>query len=177
LRQRFDPWDGLVDASDETLLGCLETVSYADTKAAQLRDAICMIERRIGALQLDFLSTWPVEDAQSWLRRLPGVDVKVSAAVMNFSTLRMRALVVDCHYFRVAKRLGVLGPKTSLRAAHRVLMNQHIPPEWSADDLGDHHRLMKLHGQNVCFARRPVCWKCTFQDICPTGQKGGPIES
>jgi endonuclease-3 len=156
-------------APDRILLRCLQPVTYAERKAPQLRGAMRMIKGRIGALCLDFLADRSVEDAQRWLRELPGVDVKVSAAVLNFSMLRKPVLVVDCHYFRVAKRLGLLRANTPLSAAQRVLMTQHIPDEWTADDLDDHHSLMKLHGQAVCFHTRPHCWTCSFQDICPTG--------
>jgi hypothetical protein len=43
-----------------------------------------MIHGWVGALCLDFLDDPSVEDAQVWLRELPGVDMKVSAAVLNF---------------------------------------------------------------------------------------------
>lgn len=169
LREHLHPWEALLTASDRTLLRCLEPVTYADRKAAQLRGAMRMIEGRVGTLRLDFLGERPVEDAQAWLRTLPGVDMKVSAAVLNASTLRKRVLVVDCHHFRVARRLGLLRPTTRFAAAQRVLMSQHVPDEWSADDLDDHHCLMKVHGQRVCFHARPHCWKCCLQDICPVG--------
>jgi endonuclease-3 len=95
---------------------------------------------------------------------------------LNFSTLRKRVLVVDCHHFRVAKRLGLLKPNAPFAAAQRVLMNQHIPNDWSAGDLDDHHRLMKLHGQVICLYGRPLCRHCPLQDLCSTGRGGRPVE-
>lgn len=96
----------------------------------------------------------------------------MSAAVLNFSTLRKRVMVVDCHHFRVAKRLGLLLESTRFPAAQRVLMNQHVPDAWTADDLDDHHSLMKLHGQTFCRHRAPLCRACPLRKLCPIGRDG-----
>ena len=157
LRKHLYPWDALLTAPDAALLRCLEPVRFADRKATQLRGAMRMIDARVGALCLDFLDDRAVEDAQVWLRELPGVDMKVSAAVLNFSTLWKRILVVDTHHFRVAKRLGLLQTKARFAVAQRVLMSQHIPNEWTADDLADHHSLVKRHGQRFCHEHEPLC--------------------
>jgi len=170
LRKSLRDWSELYALSETILTACLNGVTYPERKAAQLRQALWTIHDRLGSLCLDFLQDWPVEDAQAWLRKLPGVGPKVSAAVLNFSTLRKRVLVVDCHHFRVAKRLEFLRANTPFTAAQRVLMNQHVPNDWAADDLDDHHRLMKLHGQTLCFHKGPLCWQCPLQDICPTGR-------
>lgn len=170
LREHFYPWEAILTVSERALWRWLEPVTYADRKAAQLHNALRMIHGRVGLLRLDFLVGWPVEDAQAWLRMLRGVDVKVSAAVLNSSTLQKRILVVDCHHFRVAKRLGLLQATTHFQAAQRVLMSQHVPNEWTADDLDDHHGLMKFYGQTLCLPARPHCRTCFLRDLCPTGK-------
>jgi endonuclease-3 len=176
LRKRFANWSEIVALSDRALTCCLQPVTYAERKAGQLRHMIRMIERWRGSPDLDFLVPWPVLDAQAWLCLLPGVGTKVSAAVLNFSTLRKRILVVDCHHYRVATRLGFLREKTPFSSAQRILMDQHVPNEWTAEDVDDHHRLIKLHGQTLCFHKGPLCGKCPLQDVCPTGQNGGSVQ-
>jgi endonuclease-3 len=173
LRERLYPWEALLFASDAVLLGCLRPVTYAERKAPQLRGAMQMIKGWVGTIGLDFLGDRPVEDAQVWLRRLPGVDMKVSAAVLNFSTLQRRVLVVDTHHFRVAKRLGLVRANTRFAAAQQVLMSQHIPIHWTADDLGEHHALMKRLGQTWCRDPRPLCGMCPLRDSAPQDQGGG----
>lgn len=172
LRQRFADWRDLAGLTENALARCLQPVTYAERKATQLRESLRMIERRSGSLNLIFLKQWPVEDAQTWLMGLPGVGPKVSAAILNFSTLRKRVLVVDCHHFRVAKRLGLLRAKTHFPAAQRILMNQHVPDAWTADDLDAHHSLMKLHGQTFCPHGPPLCGACSLRQLCPTGRRG-----
>ena len=94
LRKSLREWSELFVLSETVLMACLNGVTYPERKAAQLRQALWTIDQRLGSLCLDFLRDWPVEDAQAWLRKLPGVGPKVSAAVLNFSTLRKRVLVV-----------------------------------------------------------------------------------
>jgi endonuclease III len=172
LRERFADWRDIFGISEAALSRLIHPVTYPERKAAHLRATLRIIEERGGSLHLDFLDAWSVEDAQAWLRKLPGVGPKVSAAILNFSTLRKRVLVVDCHHFRVAKRLGLLRPHTPFAAAQRVLMNQHVPDGWGADDLDDHHRHMKWLGQTLCPHKGALCWKCPLQDLCPAGREG-----
>jgi endonuclease-3 len=172
LRKHFQNWSAVLELSEMDLTFWLNGVTYPERKAAQLLEALRMINARSGSLCLEFLRGWPVGDAQAWLRKLPGVGPKVSAAVLNFSTLRKRVLVVDCHHFRVMRRLELLRVNTPFSATQRVLMDQHIPNDWTADDLDDHHRFIKLHGQSLCFHKGPLCRRCPLQDICPTGRRG-----
>jgi endonuclease-3 len=176
LQRQFRNWEAIFGISDAALSRRLSPVTFAERKAVQLRSALSIIKDQRGSLRLDFLTGWPVEYAQAWLQKLPGVGLKVSSAVLNFSTLRMRALVVDCHHFRVAKRLGLLDRRTQFKDAHRVLLDQHIPPEWTADVLDEHHWLMKRHGQTICRHERPLCQLCYLRDLCPTGQRELPLD-
>jgi endonuclease-3 len=176
MRKHFQNWEALLRIPEVALAYYIDAVTYPEQKAAQLQRALWIIQAWCGSLELSFLCCWPVEDAQFRLRWLPGVDAKVSAAVLNFSTLQKRILVVDCHHIRVAKRVGLLGPKTPFPAAYRILMDQHIPNDWTAEDLDDHHRLMKLLGQLVCKHDQPRCSRCPLQDICATGRQGSVLE-
>ena len=53
--------------------------------------------------------------------------------------------------------------------AHAVLSAQ-LPPEWTAQQIYDHHEVMMLHGQRCCFFKSPACGRCAILDLCPTGQ-------
>jgi endonuclease-3 len=110
-----------------------------------------------------------VAPARQWLESFPGVGPKTSAAVLSFSTLRAKAMPVDSHHFRVAVRLGVIEEKIGEAKAHRVL-EEMLPPEFSAQDVYDHHQVMMRHGQKICFYQSPDCPRCPVLDLCPTGQ-------
>jgi endonuclease-3 len=111
-----------------------------------------------------------VLSARQWLENLPGVGPKTSAAVLSFSTLRGKALPVDSHHFRVASRLGIINEKIGEAKAHKVLEDL-LPPDFTAQDVYDNHQIMMRHGQKVCFHYKPACQQCVLLDLCPTGQK------
>ncbi len=166
--RRYRSWEAVRVATPEDLAPILTPLTFAERKAVHLPAALRQIHARRGSLDLDFLRDWPVEDALSWLEDLPGVGAKVSAAVLNFSRLQMRALVVDTHHLRVARRLGIVPPDATIPAAARQLTRQ-LPDDWTATDFDVHHTLMKHHGQRRCRHHTPICQRCPLRTLCPTG--------
>jgi len=166
LRRRYPSWHGLARASPRAVLRIIWPVNLAEPKAEQLPQALRMIVACTGHLALDHLADLDEEAAMQWLRRLPGIGSKTAAAVLNFSTLRKRALVVDTHLLRLCGRLGLLPPDADCDAGYEHLMRQ-MPDAWDADDLAEIHRLMTLLGQTICTARAPACSACPLRDLCP----------
>ena len=107
-------------------------VTYPDEKADWLPSALSQIVRKTGALSLDFLAELTPAEALSWLKQLDGVGPKVGAAVLNFSRLKMRVMVVDTHVLRVARRYGFVTDKCTAEEASRILMGL-APEAWTAD--------------------------------------------
>jgi endonuclease-3 len=166
LRRRYPTWDRLGEAPPRAILRVIWPVNLADVKAEQLPQALRMIVACTGRLSLDHLADLDEEAAMQWLRRLPGVGSKIAAEVLNFSTLRKRALVVDTQLLRLGGRLGLLPLDADYDAGHEQLMRQ-LPDAWDAEDLAELHRLMKLLGQTVCTAHAPACGACPLRDLCP----------
>jgi len=166
LRRRYSSWDGLAEASPRAVLRIIWPVNLADVKAEQLPQALRMIVACTGRLSLDHLADLDEEAAMQWLRRLPGVGSKIAAAVLNFSTLRKRALAVDTHLLRLGGRLGLLPPEADYDAGYELFMRQ-LPEAWDAEDRAELHRLMKLLGQTICTAHAPACGACPLRDLCP----------
>lgn len=170
LRTHFASWDGLLNVPADTLAQLIRPVTFAEKKAEQIREALQKIKNFCGTLDLDFLGDRPAEDARVWLENLRGVGPKVGAAVMNFSTLSMRALVVDSHYRRVANRLTFVNERASDARAHKLL--SRLVPNWmTPDDLQQHYFVMKRLGQTVCHRTLPNCRACPLRAICPTGKR------
>ena len=127
------------------------------------------MERR-GSFDLSFLREMPLNEAKAWLRDLPGIGPKTAAIILCFS-LGMPAMAVDTHIYRVAKRLGLIGPKTSYEQAHEIL-EQAVEP----DQIYPFHVALITHGRRVCKAPRPLCHQCVLAWGCPSrelGNKGG----
>lgn len=170
LRQRFPTWDEVMQAPTDEIQEAIAGVTWPEMKAPRIRTLLAGIEARAGRLSLDFLADLSPEEARAWLEAFPGIGPKTSAAVLSFSTLRMRALPVDSHHHRVARRLGLIGPRVGLAPAHVLLLAQ-LPTTWSAQDLYDNHEILMMHGQQVCHHNRPACGRCVLVDLCPSAVK------
>ena len=167
LRVRFPDWSDLLDAPVALVEALIAGVRWPELKAPRIQATLRAVKARHGALSLDFLAGMSVDAARAWLEAIPGVGPKTSAAVLAFSVLRKPALPVDSHHHRVAQRLGLIGPRVDVGASHAILRAQ-LPADWNAQDLYDNHEILMLHGQKVCYHRKPACGRCVLADICPS---------
>ncbi len=169
LIDEFGTWEAVRDAPTDAVQMAIRPCTWPEQKAPRLQEVLRKITDLQGRLSLDFLASIEVAAARQWLEELPGVGPKTSAAVLSFSTMRAKALPVDSHHFRVAVRLGIIDKKIGEGKANRVLENL-LPPEFTAQDVYDSHQLMMKHGQQVCFHYHPNCKGCVLNDVCPTGK-------
>ena len=169
LRNLFGTWENVRDAATDEVQTAIKPCTWPEQKAPRVQQILGLITERLGTLSLDFLIEMDVTAARKWLEELPGVGPKTSAAVLSFSNLRAKALPVDSHHFRVAVRLGIIDAKIGEGKANRVLENL-LPPDFTAQEMYDNHQVMMRHGQKVCFHFKPNCKDCVLLDLCPTGQ-------
>ncbi len=167
LRNRFPTWEEVRNAVVEDIEAAISAATWPEQKAPRIKAALQFIYDECGQLSLDFLADLPVDEAQSWLRRIPGVGPKTSAATLLFSTLRMPALPVDSHHHRVAQRLNLIPKSIGPGPAHTLLRAQ-LPENWNAQRLYDNHEALMYHGQRVCHYRKPACEDCVLNDLCPS---------
>lgn len=170
LMDRFSSWEAVRDAPVEDVEATITPCTWPEQKAPRIQQVLRIVTEQRGELSLNFLADMDVTDARRWLENLPGVGPKTSAAVLSFSTLRGKALPVDSHHFRVAVRLGIISEKIGEAKAHKVLEDL-LPPDFTAQDVYDNHQVMMRHGQKVCFHYKPACQQCVLLNLCPTGQK------
>ncbi|GBU18404.1 MULTISPECIES: Fe-S cluster assembly protein HesB [Methylobacterium] len=173
LRARFPDWAEVLEAPVSEIEALIAGVTWPELKAPRIRAVLLAVRERVGALSLDFLAEWPVEEARTWLQAIPGIGPKTSAAVLSFSTLRMPALPVDSHHHRVAQRLGLIPRSVDVGPSHPILRAQ-LPADWSAQQLYDNHEVLMLHGQDTCRHARPACGRCPLADICPSASATRP---
>jgi endonuclease-3 len=178
LRKRYDGnWYQLACARVDEILPIVADVTHAEVKAPQLIEALGWIGRqRGGELALEFLGAYTPDAARTWLERIKGVGPKISASVVNLSTLAMPALVVDSHHHRVAQRIGLISPRASAEAAHELLPRQ-LPATWSAARFEQHHALFKAHGQVLCRHDEPNCGSCPLNELCAFARARRPTSS
>ena len=170
LRARYRNWSVVRDAPTRDVQETIAAVTWPEQKAPRLQQVLRQITAlRGGELSLDFLGAMDVPAARAWLEQLSGVGPKTSAAVLAFSSLRKAALPVDSHHHRVAVRLGLIDPGTSLERAHEILESL-LPKDWTPRQVYDHHEVMMLHGQRCCYFHAPACPRCAVLAECPVGQ-------
>jgi endonuclease-3 len=162
-------WEPVRDASVPEIEKAIAIVTFPEQKAPQLKATLQGITERYGSLTLDFLAKYRTDKIRTWLEQFPGVGPKTSAAVVNFSTLRRRALCIDSHHLRVAQRLCIV-PRADAATTEERLMRL-VPETWDAAMLDEHHSLVKLHAQSLCTFAEPKCKNCPLLKICPTGQR------
>ncbi len=162
-------WEPVRDASLAEIERVLASVPFPEQKAARLKALLEQITARVGALSLDFLARYRTEKIRAWLEQFEGVGHPLSAAVVNLSTLRRRALSIDADHLRVAQRL-CLTPRADAATTEARLMRL-VPETWDAAMLDRHHALVKLHAQSRCTFNDPRCEGCPLLKICPTGER------
>jgi endonuclease-3 len=155
-------WEPVRDASVPDIERAIAIVTFPEQKALRLKALLEQITARVGTLTLEFLAKYRTDKIRTWLEQFEGVGNQVSAAVVNFSTLRRRALCI-------AQRL-CLTPRADAATTEERLMRL-VPETWDAAMLDQHHSLVKLHAQTLCTFADPKCENCTLLKLCPTGQR------
>jgi endonuclease-3 len=169
LRARFGTWENLRNAPIAEIEDAIRDITFPEQKALHLKVSLEQITERYGSLTLDFLARYRTDKIRAWLEQFPGIGPQTSAAIVNFSTLRRKAISVDAHHLRVSQRLG-LTPRADAATTEERLMRL-VPETWTAEMLDDHHQLIKKLGQTICTFAEPKCRQCPLLKICPYGQK------
>lgn len=161
LRKVFPTWDAVVAASPDAVATAVRNGGLARIKAPRIQRVLREIKTQRGAYDLDFLRRLPLREAKAWLLSLDGVGPKTAACVLLFG-LGLPAFPVDTHVHRVAKRLGLIGPKVGAEEAHDILERMAGP-----ERVLPFHMYLIAHGRRVCKAQRPRCGQCVLESLCP----------
>ncbi|HEY7432485.1 MAG TPA: endonuclease III [Streptosporangiaceae bacterium] len=167
LKSRFPSWEQVAHAPVEEVAAAIRCGGIADQKARRIQQILAAIEEREGALSLGRLNDLGDDEAEAYLRSLPGVGPKTAACVLVFSMGRP-AFPIDTHVHRVAIRLGWLPPTATADKAYQLLAPR-VPP----DVRYDLHVALITHGRTVCQAQRARCDTCVVRELCAYGSPAG----
>lgn len=168
LLEEFGSWEAVAAVPVEELEARLQRQTFPSVAAKRLKDCLSAIIDARGSVDLRHLSNLETSDAMEWLETLPGVARKNSAGVMNASTFNRKAMVIDGHHRRIMQRMGVVPAKADTAKTYDALM-PILPQEWSAEDMDEHHLLLKKLGQTHCRPRKAECEGCPVRRDCKTG--------
>lgn len=170
LLAEFGSWDAVADVPVDQLEARLQRQTFPSVAAKRLADCLNAIRTECGAVDLSHLANLRTEEAMVWLEKLPGVARKNSAGVMNASALNRKAMVIDGHHRRIMQCMGIVPAKADTAKTYDTLM-PILPSEWTAEDMDEHHLLLKKLGQTYCRPRKPECRACFAQSDCAMGKK------
>ena len=143
--------EAMAGLSEDEVAGHIRTIGLYRTKARNVVAlSRALVQQHAGQ----------VPGSREALEALPGVGRKTANVVLNVA-FGQPTLAVDTHVLRVSNRLGLARGSTPLQVETRLM--KVVPPEYAHDA---HHWLI-LHGRYVCKARRPECWRCALDDLCP----------
>jgi endonuclease-3 len=165
LRAKFPTWESVRDANAEDVIEAIKPAGLANQKGPRIQQVLRAITEERGALNLDFLTGLPLEEARAWLTKFNGVGPKTAAIVLCFS-LNMPAFPVDTHIYRVSGRTGLRPEKMTVEQAHPHLESIFPPETYYAA----HLNLIRL-GREVCGARKPNCPQCPIIKLCEYKEK------
>lgn len=108
-----------------------------------------------------------VPDNMADLITLPGVARKTANIVLSSGYQKSEGIAVDTHVKRLSGRLGLSREKNPNKIEQDLL---HIVPR--EDWIGFNYILVN-HGRQVCQARKPQCFKCPLNHLCPFFESSG----
>ena len=167
LLEDYGSWEAVAAAPVEALTERLALQTFPEMSAKRLRACLNAIIASRGEVDLRHLSNLPTDEALDWLEALPGVARKISAQVMNTSTLDRPAMVIEGHHRRIMQRMGLVPPRADTLRCYEELMPV-LPDEWMAADMDEHHLLLKRLGQTLCRPRERLCTDCPARPDCRT---------
>lgn len=167
----YGTWDAVADAEVEQLAALLHLQTFPDMSARRLKTCLLAIRARCVAVDLSQLAAMETAAAMDWLEALPGVARKISAQVVNTSTLDQPAMVIEGHHRRIMQRMGLVPPRADTTRCYDELMPV-LPPEWSGADMDEHHLLLKQLGQSFCRPRQADCPACPLRTDCQVAPRG-----
>ena len=102
------------------------------------------------------------------LTALPGVGRKTANVVLGNAFNKAVGIVVDTHVARVSGRLG-LTAQSDAEKIEQDLMKLIPQKDWTVFS----NRLIQ-HGRQICIARKPKCYECQLNELCPSAEE--PLE-
>lgn len=162
LTRRLPTWSAVRDAPVQEVMAAISLGGLAATKGPRIQTILSALSRRTGEPDLSELDAMSDDEALRYLQEMPGVGPKTAACVLMFA-LGRPAMPVDTHVYRVARRLGLLGPQVTVEQAHQTLTRLA-----GAENVYAVHVNFVAHGRAICHARTPECGRCPLREVCPS---------
>ncbi|HUX51057.1 MAG TPA: endonuclease III [Spirochaetia bacterium] len=155
LFRRFPCPEDLAGAEVAEIELLVHSTGFFRTKARNIRGAAgAIVEKHAGQ----------VPDSMEELVALPGVGRK-SANVILSHIYGVPGIIVDTHFSRVVRRLGLTAEKEPERIERDVdtFLPENVQTDFSM--------AVNYHGRYCCTARSPACHRCVVATLCEFSPK------
>ena len=155
LFKRFPTVDDFAKATAEEVAEYIKSCGLYKTKSRDIVEMAKTLKEKFSGV---------VPDNIDDLITLPGIGRKTANLIVG-DIFGKPAVVVDTHFIRITRRLGLHNLKDQKKIEFEL--RKLLPPEESNDFC---HRCV-LHGRAVCIARRPDCENCCMAEFCKSATK------
>ncbi|MCL2294210.1 MAG: endonuclease III [Spirochaetes bacterium] len=134
----------------QDIMGIIKSVGFYRVKAANIKQTSAKLAE-------EFASRVPCTIEE--LITLPGVGRKTANVVVG-SLFAKPAVIVDTHFGRVVRRIGLTESKNPHKIENDIALL--IPEE-------KQYRFSmtaNLHGREICHSRKPLCTACFLKSLC-----------
>ena len=150
LFERFKTVDDFAQSTADEVAEYIKSCGLYKTKSKNIVEMAKMLQNDFGGV---------VPDNIDDLIKLPGIGRKTANLVCG-DIFGKPAVVVDTHFIRITRRLGLHDLKDQKKI--EFALRELLPPNESSNFC---HRIV-LHGRAVCTARSPKCEKCCMSGFC-----------
>jgi endonuclease-3 len=141
----------LAKASIDDVKAIIKSTGYYNAKAKNIIGCAAALEARYEGV---------VPDTMEDLTTLPGVGRKTANCILG-GIYGRPAIIVDTHFGRVVRRLGLVSSDDPTKIEHQIAAL--LPPE-------RHYRFsmtVNWFGRIRCHAKAPECGTCMLAHVCP----------
>ena len=154
LFRKFPDPESLMNADEDDVEAVIKSTGFAKIKSKNIIGTADLLHREYkDKVPQDF----------SDLLRFPGIGRK-SANVVRGHIFNLPAIIVDTHFGRVVRRLGLTERKDPDKVESEL--GKKIP---ESDHMSFSMRINKL-GRDYCHASKPECPECPLNEMCPEVQ-------
>jgi endonuclease-3 len=152
LFRRFPDPAALAEAPLAELETIIHSTGFFRAKAHHIQSLSRQLRDRYGGA---------VPQTMEELTAFPGVGRKTASVVLS-ACFGIPAIIVDTHFSRVTRRLGLCASQRpeQIEGAIAALAPAE---EWIALS-----HVLNQHGRDICHARKPECPECPVRGLCPS---------
>ena len=152
-------WKSVAEADVARVEAAIRVGGLAKRKAPRIQTILSTVNDVFGCYSLEPLNDWEVEDARTFLEKLPGVGPKTAAFTLMWA-VGADTIALNTDLFRVLRRMGILA-RESDKKAHRLIQT-FTPPGKSYQA----HMALITHGRTICLTKTPLCESCSIKTHC-----------